>query len=283
MGTNAQLGPPPKPTGVAATAGNKQVTLMWADPGDGSISRYEYRQKTTGTYMSWVQIPGSGASTTDYTVTGLNNGVNHTFQVRAVRERHYVDRGTNFVDTKEGAASDEVMATPRIPPGVTLSETSLTVSEVDNATYTVMLDTEPTAAVEIAVAKEAGGDADLTVAPSSLTFTTSNWNTAQTVTVSAAADDDAAAGTATITHTASSADSGYSGITIDSLPATENDDDTARVTVDPETLSVTEESTATYTVVLDTLPTGAGHRERGEAVGWRPVADGEPDRPDLHH
>ena len=256
MALTAQSAPPPKPTGVTATAGNKQVTLMWADPGDGSISRYEYRQKTTGAYISWVQIPGSGASTTDYTVTGLNNGVNYTFQVRAVRERHYVDRGLNLVDTKEGAASDEVMATPIILPEVTLSETSLTVTEGDSATYTAVLATLPTGPVTVNAAKTAGGDDDLTVAPTALTFTTANWNTAQTVTVSAADDDDAAAGTATFTHTASSTDSGYNGITIASVTATEDDDDTVGVTVDPETLSVTEESTAAYTVVLDTLPTG---------------------------
>ena len=43
---NAVVIPPElaKPTGVAATAGDEQVTLSWDDPGEASINRYEYRQ-----------------------------------------------------------------------------------------------------------------------------------------------------------------------------------------------------------------------------------------------
>ena len=249
VAATAQLGPPPKPTGVTAAAGNAQVTLMWADPGDGSISRYEYRQKTTGAYISWVQIPGSGASTTDYTVTALSNGVTYTFQVRAVRERRYTDRGRNFVDTAEGAASDEVMATPIIPPGVTLSETSLTVPENGNATYTVVLDTEPTGLVTVNVAKSAGGDADLTASPTVLTFTTANWDTAQTVTVSAADDGDTEDGTATIAHTASGG--GYDSVIIASVTVTEDDNDepnAAPTFSSAATFSVAENEPAVGTV-----------------------------------
>ena len=32
----------------------------------------------------WTDIPGSGAATTMYTVTGLTNAVEHTYQIRAV-------------------------------------------------------------------------------------------------------------------------------------------------------------------------------------------------------
>ena len=140
--------------------------------------------------------------------------------------------------------------------GVTVAPEALSVTEESTAAYTVVLDTPPTGPVTVSVAKQAGGDDDLTVNPTALTFTTANWDTAQTVTVSAAADDDVAAGTATITHTAASTDGDYAGIAIASVTATEDDDDTAGVTVAPEALSVTEESTAAYTVVLDTLPTG---------------------------
>ena len=60
-----------------------------------------------------------------------------------------------------------------------------------------------------------------------LTFTVDNWNTAQTVTVKAGQDDDAANDTATLTHTASGGD--YVSITAD-LPVTVTDDDTPGVT-----------------------------------------------------
>ena len=59
-----------------------------------------------------------------------------------------------------------------------------------------------------------------------MTFTTTNWNTAQTVTVSAADDNDLADGTATFLHTAGGGD--YAGITR-SLTATEDDNDTGEL------------------------------------------------------
>ena len=80
-------------------------------------------------------------------------------------------------------------------PGVTVSETDLTVAETGSATYTVVLDTEPTGPVTVTVAKTSGGDGDLTVAPAALTFTTADWNAAQSFTVSAADDFDSADGT----------------------------------------------------------------------------------------
>ena len=47
---------------------------------------------------------------------------------------------------------------------------------------------------------------DVTVNPANLTFTTATWETAQTVTVSAAEDYDALQDTATVTHDPSGAD-----------------------------------------------------------------------------
>jgi len=64
----------------------------------------------------------------------------------------------------------------------------------------------------------------LTVSPASLTFTTSNWNVPQTLTVTAI-DDAIAQGTRiqTITNAASSADPGYNGIGIASVNVTITD------------------------------------------------------------
>ena len=55
-----------------------------------------------------------------------------------------------------------------------------------------------------------------------LTFTVDNWDVAQTVTVKAGQDDDAANDTATLTHTASGGD--YASVT-KNLPVTVTDDD----------------------------------------------------------
>ena len=71
-----------------ADAGNAQVTLHWDNPEDSSITRYQYRQRVTSESAwdpDWTDIPGSGASTTSYTVGDLVNWTPYTFQIRAVR------------------------------------------------------------------------------------------------------------------------------------------------------------------------------------------------------
>ena len=110
--------------------------------------------------------------------------------------------------------------------GVTVSETALTVPEGGTAgeTYTVVLDSPPTADVVVTVAGHAG--TEVTPSPTSLTFTTSNWNDAHTVTVKAGDDADTLDDTVTLTHMAQSTDSNYEGITIDGVAVTVNDDDT---------------------------------------------------------
>ena len=79
--------------------------------------------------------------------------------------------------------------------GVTVSETSLTIDEGGSATYTVVLDSQPSAAVTVTVSGHDNTDITVsgdTLANDTLTFTVANWNVAQTVTVSAAQDADAA-------------------------------------------------------------------------------------------
>ena len=75
---------PTKPSGLRVEAGNTQARLSWTDPGDNSISGWQYSLKTTGNYGAWTDIPGSNATTTRYTVTGLANNMLHTFRIRAV-------------------------------------------------------------------------------------------------------------------------------------------------------------------------------------------------------
>ena len=76
------------------------------------------------------------------------------------------------------------------------------------STYTVKLSSEPTGAVTVSIASDNG---DVTVDPSSLTFDAANWATGQPVTVTAAADDDDFADTATLSHRGEGG--GYDGVT----------------------------------------------------------------------
>ena len=80
---------PARPTGLAATPGDHSVTLTWTDPGDSNIDHYEYRVNHRDTangrlsgWTPWAAIPGSRASTTSHTFTGLTNGKEYRYKIR---------------------------------------------------------------------------------------------------------------------------------------------------------------------------------------------------------
>ena len=134
--------------------------------------------------------------------------------------------------------------------GITVSPTGMSVPEGESVTYTVVLSSEPTAPVTVAIGGTTG--TDLTLDTSSLTFTASTWNTAQTVTVTAGEDADATNDTATLTHTGSGGD--YGSETKD-LPVTVVDDETLGLVLSKMSLNPTEGSTESYTVKLASEPT----------------------------
>ena len=78
------------PLYLRSTPGNEQVRLTWSppfyDPGD--ITGYAYRYRESNQYfgfdapVTWSDIPG-GANARSYTVTGLTNGLEYMFEVRA--------------------------------------------------------------------------------------------------------------------------------------------------------------------------------------------------------
>ena len=85
---------PGAPASLNVTPGDTQVTLAWTAPasdGGSAVTGYEYRYKTSGEFSDeWTNVPDGSDSGNDrsdetsYTVTGLGNGVEHTFEVRAV-------------------------------------------------------------------------------------------------------------------------------------------------------------------------------------------------------
>ena len=96
-----------------------------------------------------------------------------------------------------------------------VSPTTLTVPEGGDGTYTVVLTSQPTGPVTV-TPLHGSGDTDVTVS-GALTFTTADWNEAQTVTVSAGSDADAENDTATIEHTIVGADYGVNSVTADDV------------------------------------------------------------------
>ena len=133
-----------------------------------------------------------------------------------------------------------------------LTPSTLTVAEGGTADYTVQLSSEPAADVTVDIT----GGGDLTVNPSSLTFTSATWDTAKAVTVTAAQDDDGADDTPTVGHAvADGSAEEYLGASLDGLAVTVTDDEVPGVTLTPTTLTVAEGDTADYTVELDVPPT----------------------------
>jgi len=159
----------------------------------------------------------------------------------------------------DGISIDNVTAdvTDDDTAGITVSAISGPTTEAGGtATFTVVLDSEPTAGVTVGLSSS--DTTEGTVTPASLTFTSANWDTPQTVTATGT-DDDSDDGDAVYTiviASATSADGNYNGLDPDDVDVTNADDDTAGVTVSAMSGPTTEVGgTATFTVVLNSRPT----------------------------
>ncbi|MEM7181607.1 MAG: DUF1554 domain-containing protein [Spirochaetota bacterium] len=137
--------------------------------------------------------------------------------------------------------------------GIAVTPTSgLTVTEnAGFVSFTVVLNSQPYNTVSIPVSTTAGG---LSLSTSSLSFTTSNWNVAQTVQISAP-DDSIQYPTGPYTVTLGTA-TNYNDIDADDVSVSLADNDTAALTVSTPAGNTTEAGTnRTFTVRLDTVPT----------------------------
>jgi hypothetical protein len=153
--------------------------------------------------------------------------------------------------------------TPLVP-GVTVTESggATAVTEGGNTdTYQVVLDSPPTGDVLISIDS---GDNQLTTSPDNLTFTSANWDTPQTVTVTAVDDSlFEESHSSSLSHTVSSSDSDYDGISVADIPVSITDNDNpppgtpaVLITQSDGTTIVSEDVlTDTYQVVLNSQPT----------------------------
>ena len=137
--------------------------------------------------------------------------------------------------------------------GLVLDKTSMTIDEDGSGTFTVALATQPTATVTVDVTS--GDTTEATVSPQTLTFTTANWNTAQTVTVNGVDDADGADETLDVTLDADSADTAYNTLADVTVDVTVDDDDAAGLVLDKTSMTIDEDGSGTFTVALATQPT----------------------------
>ena len=215
---------------------NATVTLTSSDTGEGTVSPASLAFTTAN--WSTVQT---------FTVTGVDDAI--------------ADNNVDYTVTLSASAygaTDTVINlsnTDDETPNLTLTPTSGLLVNEDGTTDTidVTLTTEPGADVTV---QASVSDSEAAVTPSSLIFTAANYNTAQTLTISAVDDlideDDE---TKTLTLTSSSSITSYSGLN-ESVDFTVADNDTAGMTLTATPVVVSETvSYAAFGVTLATQPT----------------------------
>ena len=169
-----------------------------------------------------------------------------------------VSSSTHYNNLKSGTL--ELSNTDNESPGVTLSSSSLTTSENGtNATFTVKLDQKTTSDVTINLQSDDPGEG--TPSPSALTFTTSNYSSAQTITIQAVDDalfDDNQSYTIAL-KTISGTGTAYDGFDPADVSVTNTDNESANdVGIVPNTSSISVSETGTtdsFTLKLKSEPT----------------------------
>ena len=249
------------PSAVTVTEGEtagEQYTVRLASEPTGTVT--VHADAPAG---SDVRVASSGAPalTASLTFTTTNWETPQPFTVTAVEDADGEDdTGLAIAHRVAGADYEGLTVTGTVAvtiddddvPGIQVAADPATamVEEGQTIDLDVKLNTQPTGNVTLTLAVPPELSAD----SSTLTFTTGNWSTVQTVMVTALDDDDAVAdGAFTIGFAASGAD--YGGV-MESIALTVTEDDAVGVTFAPESLTVTEEGAAgTYTAVLTSAPT----------------------------
>ncbi len=235
---------------VVENGGIARYTVVLGSQPSGSVTVTPQINDTNIVTVSGGPLtftPANWATQQAVTVTGVNDNIAGSHP--DARITHTVSGGGYG---GVAVAGIDVIVTGGDAAGVTISPMSLTVGENGGtARYTVALRSKPSENVTITPRS----DTDIaTIKPTTLTFTTGNWATPQTVTVTGVGDtaDDR---TVRITHKASGG--GYDSVRVDEVDVVVRDDDIAGVTISTTSLTVDENSgTAKYTVVLNSEPSG---------------------------
>ncbi len=97
---------PAAPTGLVAKPRSNWTRFNWNDPGDSTITKYQFRRSTDGGNTwpdGWIDISGSSATADWFNLAYTINGTTYTVQIRAVN------------NNGAGPASDSVTFTPWPP------------------------------------------------------------------------------------------------------------------------------------------------------------------------
>ena len=149
-------------------------------------------------------------------------------------------------------------------PGLTLSagDASVSLTEGETVEFTVVLDTQPSGDVTVALATSEDESEDEIVAfvakadgSDHLTFTTETWNTPQAVVATAVDNSILGNGSATLTLTAAStADADYNSLDPSQVSVSVEDDEVAGFVLSQSSLSLDEGTETSFTVALGGKP-----------------------------
>lgn len=138
--------------------------------------------------------------------------------------------------------------------GVTASESTRSVTEGGSSqTLTYVLDTAPTSTVLLAFTTSTAG---ITVTPMTMSFTSDNWSTPQTLTILATDDSSyESTHTTSVLFTVSGSVYGYPDASPPSVVVTIADNDTSSITLSASSFTIQEGSSSAMTIVLTSQPT----------------------------
>ena len=215
---------------------------------DGGVGTATYNVSLSaapsgGNVTVTIEVPNNSDVTTNPTVLTFRPSdwdssislstptVTKSVEVRAADDDDAGDDTADINHTLSGTSYGTGAALPGIVVTVTDTDTrGVTITADDpfefdegsSKTYTVVLDTEPTGPVAVAIEDAVTTD-EIRPNQTELQFGIDDWDTTQTVTISAEADDDANDDAATIEHTVSGADYGAESVTADPVQVTVKD------------------------------------------------------------
>ncbi len=183
------------------------------------------------------------------TFTAANWNVNQTLSVNGVQDADIRNETTVLTLSSPGVVSVSVNANVADDdtPSIVVAGSPVTVAEGGTGTFTVRLSFDPVVTTTVGLASSDTGA--VTVGPATLSFTSANWNVAQTVTVTGVQDDDVRNEAATITMSNAIAPNATAQVDV-------TDDDTQTIVLTPATLPLVEGNSGTYTVRLSNNPLG---------------------------
>ena len=154
-----------------------KVQLLFTAWAAQAVEGSDYTGAATGS----VTI-GAGATSSSFTVQLLDDNVADGNKTLIAT----LSSITSGMATIGSPASSNIVITDNETPGLDLSVSSLTVAEGATSSFTIALNTQPTADVTVSVTS--GDSSEVGLSSGSVVFTSVDWNTPKTIIVTGVAD-----------------------------------------------------------------------------------------------